>query len=82
MNDKKIKEIEQAVLSQYDNGRYVPLGSDGGVLQYIQVNIYKDTVRASITRDYEIAQIRRIWALTVNNKDIYDFTSDYYKLRK
>lgn len=80
-------QLEEAILSQYDNGRYSPTGADGGVLKYVLVNVNGKTYNANITLDHEIAQIRRIWALsdwTDQNdiKPIYDHTKTYYELRK
>ncbi len=80
-------QIEQAILSQYDNGRYSPLGADGGALKYIMADVYGTKYRASITLDHDIAQIRRIWELSevtagnVRINDIYNFTKQYYEMR-
>lgn len=81
-------QLDEAICHQYDNGRYMPLGADGGVLKYIMANIEGQWYRASITLDHEIAKIRRIWELTAvtsgNNTidEIYDFTNTYYDLRR
>lgn len=80
-------QLEEAIAHQYDNGRYSPLGADGGVLKYIMVNVDGKTYNASITLDSEIASIRRIWQLsevTANNvklNELYDFTNTYYEIR-
>lgn len=81
MDDFTIKELEAEVLQQYDNGNYQPLGQDGGVLKYVLVYTKNGIARASITLDSEIAQIKRIWELSVDNKTVYDMTRQYYKLR-
>lgn len=81
-------ELEKAICNQYDNGRYRPLGADGGVLKYIMVNINGQWYNASITLDHELTDIRRIWALSEVNENnertnkLYDYTQVYYELRK
>ena len=79
------QQLEEAIANQYDNGRYSPLGADGGVLKYIQVVISGTAYRASITLDHDIAQIRRIWELEEvteqGYKPIFDLTRTYYSLR-
>lgn len=46
-----IHQLEEAIGNQYDNGRYTPLGADGGVLKYIMVDVNGQKYRASITLD-------------------------------
>ena len=80
-------QLDEAIGNQYDNGRYQPLGADGGVLKYIMVSINDKVYNASITLDSEIAKIRRVWQLSEvddNNAELnslYDLTSTYYSLR-
>lgn len=80
-------QLDEAICHQYDNGRYISTGADGGVLKYVLVNVNGKQYSASITLDSEIASVRRIWALSdwtdqKNTKQIYDMTSTYYQLRK
>jgi hypothetical protein len=80
-----IQELENAIESEYDNGRTQPLGADGGQLRYIIAKIYNKKYRASITDNYHTKQIRRIWRLDEilendEKQSIYDFTDDYYKI--
>lgn len=80
-------QLDEAILHQFDNGRYSPTGADGGVLRYVLVNVNGKKYHASITLDHEIAAIRRIWELSDwtedgNHKEIYDHTKTYYELRK
>jgi hypothetical protein len=74
------EQLTQAIENQYDNGRYLPCGSDGGALSYIIVKIDDKEYHASITGYSEIAKIRRIWDLSDNDNTIYDFTKEYYKV--
>ena len=80
-------QLEEAICNQYDNGRYSPLGADGGVLKYVMVDVFGKKYNASITLDHDIAKIRRIWQLSevdsdnVKQSKIYDFTKTYYSLR-
>lgn len=80
-------QLTEAIESQYDNGRYSGMGADGGVLKYIMVNIDGQWYSASITLDYEIAKIRRVWAINKLNKNyaktdtVFDLTDEYYKAR-
>lgn len=81
-------QLEEAICNQYDNGRYRSTGADGGCLKYIMVNVNNQWYNASITLDYDIAQIRRIWELSevdvnnANRKKIFDFTKTYYETRR
>ena len=76
-----IKQLEKIVLEGYDAGRYSPTGADGGALKYIWVYSGLDILKASITVDTEIASIRRIWELKLNDTPIYDYTKQYYSMR-
>ena len=78
---QNIQEIEREVLTAYDNGKYMPLGADGGALSYVLLGDYETGTRASITTDTELSAIRRIWALSVGGKVGYDFTREYYSAR-
>ena len=78
---KNIKQIEKDLLEKYDKGKLQPLGADGGCLRYVLLGGYDTGTRASITTDAEISKIRRIWALTIGGKKVYDFTGAYYKTR-
>ena len=73
--------MENKIIEQYEQGHYNPLGADGGVLKYISCTIDNKIVHANITLDSEIGEIRKIWALEIDGKEIYDYTSKYYKLR-
>lgn len=75
-------QLEEAVVNQFDNGRYTSTGADGGVLRYILVKINGDDISASITLDHEIAKIRRIWEMSKNGVKLYDLTDTYYELRR
>lgn len=86
-------QLEIAIANQYDNGRYRPLGADGGTLKYILVDVNNKIYRVSITLDHEISKIRRIWELSettynsdnsfnLNAKKIYDYTKQYYNVSK
>mgnify|MGYP006971765919 CR=1 FL=1 len=82
MTTKEIQQAEKEILTKYKNGNYSPLGADGGSLKYIMIgNDYGTATRASITIDSEIAKIKSIWQLTIDGKEIYDHTTEYYKLR-
>lgn len=78
-------QLNEAIANQYDNGRHMPLGTDGGALKYIRVVINDTAYSASITLDNEIAKIRRIWALSKitdsNYKKVYDYTKQYYSAK-
>jgi hypothetical protein len=78
-------QLDEAITNQYDNGRYMPLGTDSGALKFIRVVINETAYSASITLDSEIAKIRRIWALSKitdsKYKHIYDYTKQYYSAR-
>ena len=82
-------ELEQAIVNQYDNGRYTTLGADGGSLRYIMVNIYGINYWCDITVDHDIAKIRRVWRIQArdekhNNLDSihnYNMVDKYYELR-
>jgi len=79
-------QLDQAIAHQYDNGRYSPLGADGGALKYIAVVIDGIKYSADITLDHELAQIRRIWALSEIKDNgqynhIYDYKKHYYSAR-
>lgn len=79
-------QLEEAITNQYDNGRYSPLGADGGSMKYIRVIVDNKTYWADITLDHEIAKIRRVWALTergMNNeviKEVFNFKKTYYSI--
>lgn len=81
-----IKEIEKQVLQKFDSGKTSPTGGDGGVLKYGYTGVTSDgkvyQARFSITLDSEIAQVKRIWALSLDDKEVYNLTNEYYKLRK
>ena len=77
---------EKEVIENFEKGNFSPLGADGGVLKYILCNTTEGTARASITLDSEIAEIRKIWALSIDTdgngfKEVYNLTPEYYKLR-
>ena len=87
----ELKALEKAILSEYDNGRTMPLGGDGGCLKYVTANIYGKKYKVSITTDYDLQDIRRICELDVASDtnpynydytNIYDLTDEYYKYRK
>ena len=83
----EIETIEKEIIQNYENDRFSPLGADGGVMRYILCNTKEGTARASITLDSEIGEIRKVWALSLDRdgngfKEVYDFSSVYYKLRK
>lgn len=84
-------QLEEALCNQYDNGRYSPMGADGGALRYVLINVNGKTYNVSITLYSDIAKVRRIWALseakhdtqtgwTLNAKKLFDFTKDYYSV--
>ncbi len=87
MKTKDIIELERAILTNFNNGNYSPLGADGGCLKYITCPTNgRGRARASITTDSEIANIRQIWAIDLDTdgkgfKNIYNETNLYYKLR-
>lgn len=74
--------METKIIDEYKHGHYNPLGADGGCLRYISCTIDNKIVHASITIDSEIAEIRQVWAVTIDKVKVYDFTPEYYKLRK
>lgn len=74
--------IENKIMDAYYTGAYTPTGKDGGVLNYIQCIIDDKAVNASITEDNEIAKIRSVWEVRIDGVKLYDFTREYYKLRK
>jgi len=79
-------QLDEAITNQYDNGRYSPLGADGGCLKYISVGVNGKRYWADITLDHDIAKIRRIWALKevgADNKIVkehYNFHKEYYSI--
>lgn len=87
MKKEQVKELEKEVLENFNNDNYSPLGADGGCLKYIYCNTKYGLARASITLDSEIAKIRSIWELSLDidgkgfNKNVYNLTKEYYKLR-
>jgi len=79
--------IEKEILETYKAGKHSTLGTDGGALKYIACFTSGGRAHASITLDREIAEIRKIWELSIDPdgkgfKKIYDYTNIYYKLRK
>lgn len=82
MNKQTINKIENDITRLFQSGKYQPLGQDGGVLKYCLFVTDNGNVKASITLDSEIAEVKSIWCLEVDGQEVYDMTSKYYKLRK
>lgn len=75
-------QLDEAIANQYDNGRYSPLGADGGVLQYIATNVNGKEYWASITLDHDIAKIRRLWEVTERDPVTHEVIENHYNLTK